>query len=78
MTSYDHLVFQKQNDVDALKDAMELELRYGKFREQKLKDICISYDGRDYMTWMQSDGANFNESIKAKVRTVLAFCSTRV
>ena len=78
MTSYDHLVFQKQNDADALEEAMEFELKYGKFREQRLKSICISHAGREYLTWMQSTDANFNENVKAKIRTVLAFCATRI
>ena len=78
MTSYDHLVFQIQSPDDVLSDAMELRLKYGKYREMQLKDVCLSHAGREYLRWMQSDDGNFNQQIKDRIRVVLAFCATRI
>jgi len=78
MTSYDNLVFQIQSPDDVLSDAMEFTLKYGKYREMQMKDICLSHAGREYLRWMQSDDGNFNQQIKDRIRTVLTFCASRI
>ena len=79
--SYHHLIFEADavvGDADLLQQGMELVLKYGKYQGKALKELVVTAEGRSYLQWMIRPEASFKESMKEKIRCVLAFAEQRL
>ena len=81
MSTYHNLVFEPDvvvGDADLLQQGMELVLKYGKYKGKPLKELVVTAEGRSYLQWMIRPEASFKESMKEKIRCVLAFAEQRL
>ena len=81
MSTYHSLVFEPDavvGEADLLHQAMELVLKYGKYQGKALKELVVTAEGRSYLQWMIRPEASFKESMKEKIRCVLAFAEQRL
>jgi len=81
MSTYHSLVFEPDavvGDADLLHQGMELVLKYGKYQGRALKELVVTSEGRSYLQWMIRPEASFKESMKEKIRCVLAFAEQRL
>ena len=81
MSEFHDLVFEPDavgTSAETLARAMAHPLRFGKFRGQTFKDICVTSSGRSYLTWMMSEKADFPETTKMAAQVVLDFAAERL
>ena len=81
MSTYHGLVFEPDavvGDADLLQQGMELVLKYGKYKDKALKQLVVTAEGRSYLQWMVRPEASFKESMKEKIRCVLAFAEQQM
>ena len=81
MSSYHNLVFERDaavGDADLLQQGMELVLKYGKYQGKALKELVVTSEGRSYLQWMIRPEASFKDTMKEKIRCVLAFAEQQM
>ena len=81
MSTYHSLVFEPDavvGDADLLHQGMEPVLKYEKYQGNALKELVVTAEGRSYLQWMIRPEASFKESMKEKIRCVLAFAEQRL
>ena len=81
MSTYHSLVFEPDavvGDADLLQQGMELILKYGKYQGKALKELVVTSEGRSYLQWMIRPEASFKDTMKEKIRCVLAFAEQQM
>jgi hypothetical protein len=78
MSKYDSIVFETddiESPEDALGDAMETKLGFGKHKGKTLCQLVQTREGRSYLKWITTDDCNIREETKGKCRVVLDFAA---
>ena len=71
---YEDLVFESDDVTteEALREAMEYRLAFGKYKGSLLKDLLVSRAGRSYLIWVLNS-SDARQHIKEYIKICLDF-----